>query len=360
MADVQFEISPTLTPRPDHLDSRLRTTFLNAIEDTVARITGATEVELGKVIQTLWSGYGVIRCASLYGGNHAHDGCPLDVVIKHIDVSSARTNSRGWGTDKSHQRKVRSYQVETRFYGSYSHRCAPSCAVPRFIAAEEDPGKGWVLVMADLAAAGFNRRVSDVDQRDINACLNWLANFHATFLNEKANGLWPVGTYWHLDTRPDEHASMPDGPLKRSAAAIDQRLNKAHFQTLVHGDAKVANFCFSSSEPDRVAAVDFQYTGRGCGMKDVAYFISSCLTDAQATAQQEPLLNFYFDRLRLALENRGIDIDYQALETEWRRLYPFAWADFCRFLSGWSPGHWKLNGYTDRITQCVLDGIAKD
>jgi Ser/Thr protein kinase RdoA (MazF antagonist) len=60
------------------------------------------------------------------------------------------------------------------------------------------------------------------------------------------------------------------------AAVIDQVLNNCSYQTIVHGDAKLANFCFSKE--GAVSAVDFQYVGGGCGMKDVAYFLGSCLT----------------------------------------------------------------------------------
>ena len=47
----------------------------------------------------------------------------------------------------------------------------------------------------------------------------------------------------------------------------------------MHGDAKLANFLFTSDH-SQVAGVDFQYVGGGCGMKDVAYLLSCLDEDA--------------------------------------------------------------------------------
>ncbi len=331
---------------------------MNTLCETICRITGAQSVELGDVIQSLWSGYGVIQRAGLQFVERQPEDRSVPVVIKHIDISHARANPRGWASDISHQRKVRSYQVEKTFYELFAGQCNEGCLVPEFIAADETKDEGgWVIVLADLNFQGFDGRRSHVDQQDIRACLSWLANFHAKFIGNAANGLWPVGTYWHLGTRPDEFAAMPEGPLKNAAELIDRRLNETTYQTLVHGDAKVANFCFSSIKPDRVAAVDFQYVGRGCGMKDVAYFISSCLSEEAAARQQETLLGFYFRQLEVALAQCESEVNFSALEREWREMYPYAWADFCRFLAGWSPGHWKLNSYSDQITKSVLNEL---
>ena len=338
---------------------------MNSITKTIARITGATSVELGDVIQSLWSGYGAIQRATLHGaelhGAELHGAEPRPVIIKHIDLSETRANRRGWGGDVSHKRKVRSYQVESTFYRSQATQCDASCRVPALIALEEMPNQsGWLIVLEDLDDNGFAERRNQASPTDIGACLRWLANFHATFLNSSGSGLWPIGTYWHLATRPEEFEAMPAGILKRSAKLIDDKLNAASFQTLVHGDAKLANFCFSGDRGADVAAVDFQYVGAGCGMKDVAYFISSCLNEQQAAAQQESLLDDYFQQLSAALASRQIRVDFDALEAEWRTLYPLAWADFCRFLSGWSPGHWKLNRYSDQITRSALEQLRQE
>ena len=123
----------------------------------------------------------------------------------------------------------------------------------------------------------------------------------------------------------------------------------------MHGDAKAANFCFAND--GRVAAVDFQYVGGGCGMKDVAYFMSSCLTEDECEQRETELLDYYFQTLQAALLARGHSTDFQALETDWRALYPVAWTDFFRFLQGWSPGHWKIHRYSRRLAEEVLEQL---
>jgi thiamine kinase-like enzyme len=148
---------------------------------------------------------------------------------------------------------------------------------------------------------------------------------------------------------------MESGRLKSVAGEIDSILNAANFQTLVHGDAKLANFCFAA---DDVAAVDFQYVGGGCGIKDVAYFASSCFRDVECERREASLLDCYFGHLKQAIEERfGQSIDAGAVEKEWRQLYPIAWTDFYRFLAGWSPGHWKMHGYSERLAAEVIANL---
>lgn len=336
------------------------------LSETICKITGASTCILNDVIQSLWSGYGVIQRVELDLPQHP------TAIIKHIDLSKARENRRGWSGDASHQRKARSYEIEKTFYASYSDKCTSdgdqpmSCRVPKMLAAIEKPNaSGWLLVLEDLDAAGFSMRSSSpgrTAQSNLSDCLRWLANFHATFMRCEPAGLWSVGTYWHLATRQDEWQAMEAGKLKKLASAIDDKLSSAKFQTLVHGDAKLANFCFCKSangqaSAQSVSAVDFQYVGGGCGMKDVAYLVSSCLDGSESKSQQNVLLDVYFQQLEKALSVAEPEIDFVRLESEWRNLYAFAWADFCRFLAGWSPGHWKLNEYNDQVTRSALSQL---
>jgi Ser/Thr protein kinase RdoA (MazF antagonist) len=175
-------------------------------------------------------------------------------------------------------------------------------------------------------------------------------------MNQSTEGLWESGTYWHLQTRPDELVRLDDSKLREAAPAIDQKLKGAKYQTLVHGDAKLANFCFNQ-EGTEVAAVDFQYIGGGCGMKDLAYFVGSCFRDEDAEEIEQEVLNFYFSQIRELVENEDFQIPADELEADWRPLYRVAWADFHRFMKGWSPGHWKLSDYSERITRQVIESL---
>jgi hypothetical protein len=300
-----------------------------------------------EIIQELWSGYGEIVRMPVADGT---------VIVKRVRSAKASSHPRGWATDRSHERKVRSYEVETAWYRDYSTRCDARCRVPDCLALSEGE-EGVVITLEDLDVAGFPGRLGSLGAIEIEACLHWLAHFHATFMGCEPTGLWPVGTYWHVDTRPDELDALGDLPLKAAASAIDARLTSAKFQTFVHGDAKLANFCFSK-DGSRVAAVDFQYVGGGCGMKDVAYFVGSCLNERECESQETSLLNTYFSALQEALGERHPHSDAEAVIAEWRALYPVAWTDFHRFLKGWSPGHWKINSYSERLAREVVGSVA--
>lgn len=316
------------------------------LEALVIRVAGAHEIVDTEIVQRLWSGYGqIVRC-------HLAGATQPSVIVKHVRWPDDRDHPYGWSSDRSHERKLHSYRVETAWYERYAQECADACRVPRQLALQSSADE-VAMVIEDLDASGFAGRRQHVGEAELDACLSWLANFHATFMGCPPEDLWETGTYWHLATRPDEFDALDDGPLKAAAAAIDRRLASSPFQTFVHGDAKLANFCFSN-DGRRAAAVDFQYVGGGCGMKDVAYFISSCLDEDESERLAPGLLDRYFDLLRSALDRVGTTVDVAGLEDDWRALYPVAWTDFYRFLQGWSPGHWKLHRYSERLAREVL------
>jgi len=322
------------------------------IERFVRDLTGAERLTPKGRVQSLWSGYGSIDRIGLEGTDLR------SVIVKRVQPGDGG-HPRGWNTDLSHQRKLKSYQVETHWYGRQRERAQPGLArIPECIGAKFE-GDEVLLVLEDLDDAGFPGRRSSVNQAEWQACVSWLAAFHAEHLGVSSEGLWESGTYWHIETRPDELDELEDLALKNAASAIDAKLKETAFQTLVHGDAKLANFCF---RPDgaEVAAVDFQYVGGGCGMKDLAYFVGSCFRDDESERRESEVLNFYFKELRECLNRTENDVCPDEMESDWRPLYRVAWADFHRFMKGWSPGHWKLSDYSERVTREVIESIEEE
>ena len=247
-----------------------------------------------ELIQPLWNNYGSL--CRLYVSGHPKFS---SIIVKHVKIPTTTQHPRGFNTDISQERKIKSYIVEQAWYQHYNPLLnQQTCATPECIDVWQDELDTFML-LEDLRNRGFHPYRGTIDWEQITAVLDWLAHFHATFMSQTVDGLWESGTYWHLQTRPDELRRISGRKEYAYAGCIDARLRTAQFQTIVHGDAKLANFCFAAD--GRVAAVDFQYVGGGCGMKDVAYFISSCLCEDECERQEGALLNYYFQTLETAL-----------------------------------------------------------
>lgn len=325
---------------------------IEQVDSFILERTKANRITNRVEVQSLWSGYGSIQRVDLDGGELS------SVIVKHVQPGRG-FHPRGWNTDLSHQRKLKSYQVETNWYASQKNKASNNLArIPSCLGTKKE-GDEVLLLLEDLNASGFKGRKRFVNQTEWEACVSWLASFHAENLDGDATGLWESGTYWHLETRPDELERLDDQVIKKAAPSIDTKLKTNKFQTLVHGDAKLANFCFNA-DGTQVAAVDFQYIGAGCGMKDLAYFVGSCFRDEEAEEIEIDVLNYYFTEFRKSLARINSQVSGEEVEEDWRSLYRVAWADFHRFMKGWSPGHWKLSDYSERVTQQVIESLREE
>lgn len=324
---------------------KLQTSWRKKIESAVNASIIQTEL-----IQSVWSDYGKLLRI------HFDKPDQPAFVVKAIKPPDEQNHPRGWQSTFAHQRKLKSYQVEAYWYELYASETREYVAVPKPFLVHQD-ADGCLLVLEDLDAQYPQRLTSPFNKQACLAALEWLAQFHAFHLGHSGEGLWDTGCYWHLDTRPDEWSAMNECLLKTQATAIDRELSDCELSTLVHGDAKAANFCVSE-DGQSVAAVDFQYIGRGCGIRDVAYFLGSCLNDDGLYEQSDMLLDHYFTVFRSAVESSYESSRLQSLEQRWRDLYPFAWADFQRFMLGWAPEHVKLNDYSNEQTDIALQFIG--
>ncbi len=304
-------------------------------------------------VQALWSGYGEVARYCIPANQKK--GIEQSFIVKHVELPDISSHPRGWNTSISHKRKIDSYKNEERFYAHYAHLCDAHCYVPKYLGSLKihEP---YPILLEDLNTLGFCRRMDSANLEQVRLGIRWLAYFHARFIDLAVDDLWPVGSYWHLATRLDEYEAMSEGKLKQAAEEIDSQVNCARYQTLVHGDAKIANFCWHQLESD-LAAIDFQYVGSGIGVKDLMYFLGSCLSDVQLEKHGDDIVDTYFKLFHQALKHYKKEIDGYEVEQQWRALYPLTWADFHRFLLGWHPQHIKINHYMQSQTEIALANI---
>ena len=93
---------------------------------------------------------------------------------------------------------------------------------------------GWLfLLLEDLSTHRLRQVLYAVSWEDITVVLRWLASFHARFLGDAGEALWPSGTQ-HLDTRPES------SPTSRRGCTTSRNcwtVRCGAYPTLVHGDA---------------------------------------------------------------------------------------------------------------------------
>ena len=302
------------------------------------------ELTLTDLSISLWSGCGQIQ-SGLYNSQ--------PVVVKLSEIPENINHQVISQSDFAKQRKDKSYLNELNFYNDPTCHTAfenvrPYCYFAKRIGALN------VLILEDFKSNGF-QNIDDYKVEHIYAVVKWLAQFHAqgfTLINSKP---FPLGGYWHLETRPDEFERMEFIDLKRHARYLADSLYKAKYQTLIHGDSKLANYAFDDCY--KVLGYDFQYVGSGIGLQDVMLFMTSVFNGEECAKYEESLLNLYFESLNKALSNTMSIKEYELLEHEWRTLWPIVWSDFYRFLNGWKPEHKKITQFMQNKFSEVLNTI---
>ncbi len=315
-----------------------------SLNDFILDKTLGNSIGKRSVIQNLWDNYGEIVRYFI------NDGKYKTVILKHVKFPK---NNK---TTTSYIRKEKSYNVECEWYINWGKRVDQLCKIPSCLGFIKGENEIFIL-LEDLNSSGYPLRKMQLSFPEIKSCIKFLGDFHGKFINQNPVGLWETGTYWHLETRADELENLSDSRLRNCASAIDLKLNNAKYKTIVHGDAKLENFCFSKNS-DQVALLDFQYTGGGVGVKDLVYFIGSCLTDSDSAKFENELINHYFSALKSSIDRNMVDVNFYLLEKEWRELFYVAWADFHRFFKGWSPGYWDPDCYSERVTKMVVNSLC--
>lgn len=181
----------------------------------------------------------------------------------------------------------------------------------------------FTIAMEDIGYMRPLNQLEGVSLEESKVLLEVLADFHAMWWNSPklaqvqeyflpvANPTyeyilppmftqaWPSVVQHAGDLIPDSVAKIGDIWAEKCMWMLQSMMTPT---TLCHGDYRADNLMFAGNDP---AVIDFQITGTGCGMYDVAYFISQSIDSDVRHGRDQELLDTYFNRL----DKHGIDFD---------------------------------------------------
>lgn len=376
------------------------------------------------VIQSLWAGYGQIclieaamdpppsssnTSSSAANSNVVTPQERQSLILKLITPPPSRA------TEEGHTRKILSYQVEQFFYSQLAPQLPPSIPVAKcFTSINQHHDNGTsttAMVFSNLKeefpVAGEKRSVLSPIQ--VHASIDWLANFHGFWwtrvkdldrrslvlppLEEVRKGdqnahdksVWLNGGYTYLATRRKEYKDLATDSSSEWSSTLTQPTEQAEglsiselvakylapnpqsassyisaYETLIHGDVKSENL-FTNLAGDKVAFYDFQYTGLGLGVCDLAklftcsipleMLVGSEYSIPQHLAMQHGeklLLRQYWEQLEACGDQR---YGWETFVFHWE----IALVDWLRFQASW--GFWGNTEWLEARVRNILHSV---
>jgi hypothetical protein len=206
-----------------------------------------------------------------------------------------------------------SYEREVRFYQEAAQESPLPVSTCYY--ADVDMESGWhILLLEDLAPAHSGSRTRGCSRNEARIAIQHIARFHAHWW--ESLGLdkfkWLSGTeipgdaelahfreqllpafLRKVNTRlPDEVIKIGE-MLGEYKGRITRHLFAQKPQTLIHADYQLENMMFGATEEEKFFVVDWQFVKRGCGIWDVAYFLSQSLTQEDRKATETSILHGY-------------------------------------------------------------------
>lgn len=238
---------------------------------------------------------------------YAAPGCgPLHVIVKF---------------------QVRTSDWEAQIYQLLSE--AGVVSVPRLFGAFEN----GTLVMEDLSPARPGTQVQGCTLQQARDVLAILADIHGRFwddlrvppiqperfasaINVNMEQCWGPFKGRYRETLGDLGSDF-EWMWRNAKAVAAHRLSEP--TTLFHGDVHAENLLFSKDGKSGPVLIDWQLAGRGLAANDISFFLVKSLTVKQRRANEERLLQGYFEllpkRVRTEYAFGHLELDYRACVT---------------------------------------------
>ena len=290
-----------------------RALALGAVSD-VPPIRGVAIEEIGTGIGMVGR---ILRCHLVY--DDGTDAAHRTIVIK---LPSMDDNTRQTA------RQLRLYQREYDFYrvlAPYVPMRSPALWYGDFDANDHN----FVLALEDLGHLDAADQVGGATEEQAMVAIQAAARLHGQYWGQVAQ---PPVSIVHAPPTPEQYAvaqsvyqlSLPrafdllgnyfSATMRKLAESYGAHLaeHSARLarrpQTLIHGDFRLDNMFFDPDELGDVAVVDWQVSGVGSGLYDVAYFLSSSVTTDVRRNIEHDAIEAYTDIVSRATQG-GLTLD---------------------------------------------------
>ena len=242
-------------------------------------------------------------CLTLRGGGSS---APETVIVKLP------------GTDRKALKIARWLALHKREYEYYCQvaRHAPMRSPALFYGEFDGRSHRYVLVLEDLRGMEAVPQAVGVEACRAHIAVREAARLHGTYwdavdrpsvsglydcLNPGCARILQTAYLICLPAALERFAGQFSPRLRGFAEALGPRI-AAHFasvaagpRTLVHGDYRGENMFFGAGSADGFAAIDWQGSGLGCGLYDVAYFMATSVPKYVRRHMERGALEEYHD-----------------------------------------------------------------
>ena len=239
---------------------------------------------------------------------------PASVVVK---LPSSHEENRAQGV------ALGMFAAEVTFYNELAPKV--SVGMPGiYLAAVEDNGADFVIVMEDLSALSMVDQSVGMNVDQARAAVEVLAGVHAAFWNdvdrpelewiptqtgpriEFVDGMmtqiFPVFAEHFADALPEGGLAMYEQFIG-NYLKIMQVINDRSPWTIAHQDYRIENLLFGPTGSGRVVVLDWQGLGRGVGAYDLAYVLGGSMSSELRRTHERELVTAY----QAALEAAGVE-----------------------------------------------------
>ena len=281
------------------------------------------------VVSDIGAGAGVLaetlRCRLVRHGGDA-EAVPATVIVKLPT------------TDPKILRISRMQSFYKREYDYYRH-LAPDAPVrsPRLLyGAWEDRGHRFVLVLEDLAGMRPGDHFAGATPDQARCAIRALARLHGRYWNDvgrpplsdrfdttgwKVRPLLQILYLAFLVPTLERFGGFFSGEMRRTAEAYGPRvadhvagIASSAPLTFIHGDYRLDNLFFGAG-PEDIALIDWQVSGLGCGLYDVAFFLGASVTVEVRREIERDALQEYTD---IVVETGGEKAQEFTFDECWR------------------------------------------